>query len=98
MDNGLSVLNWLAANHIPLFEDASTILLKGCLLELNITVVDAVWKLVDNGAKMPTHIVNSFISAYAKCNNMAKAAALFEKEEHKTVVSWNTMINAYTQH
>ncbi|XP_048320484.2 pentatricopeptide repeat-containing protein At2g33680 [Ziziphus jujuba] len=43
------------------------------------------------------YIANSLVNLYAKCGNLFKAKLVFENIHQKDVVSWNCLINAYSQ-
>ncbi|GMY10863.1 pentatricopeptide repeat-containing protein At2g33680 [Fagus crenata] len=43
------------------------------------------------------YLTNSLVNLYAKCGNLVKARIVFDNITHKDVVSWNCLINAYSQ-
>lgn len=50
------------------------------------------------GFNSHVHIANSLISMYSKCGDIIDALYIFEHMHTKDLVSWNSMINGYSQH
>ncbi|RVX15825.1 Pentatricopeptide repeat-containing protein [Vitis vinifera] len=44
------------------------------------------------------YIANSLVNLYAKCQRLREAKFVFERIQNKDVVSWNCIINGYSQH
>lgn len=51
-----------------------------------------------NGLKSVLRINNALINMYAKCGGLDAARAMFEKMPTRNVVSWSSMINAFSMH
>ncbi|XP_052191059.1 pentatricopeptide repeat-containing protein At2g33680 isoform X1 [Diospyros lotus] len=49
------------------------------------------------GSSSCIYIANSLVNLYAKCKHLADAKLVFEEIQHKDVVSWNCLINGYSQ-
>ncbi|KAK7362645.1 hypothetical protein VNO77_04763 [Canavalia gladiata] len=43
------------------------------------------------------YLANSLLNLYAKCGHLSKAKLVFDSIVHKDVVSWNCLINAFSQ-
>ncbi|KAG7968899.1 hypothetical protein I3843_07G003300 [Carya illinoinensis] len=52
-------------------------------------------KLVVSRAISETHVANTLLSLYTKCNALDHADFLFDKMPRKNVVTWTSMITAY---
>ncbi|XP_041017199.1 pentatricopeptide repeat-containing protein At4g39530-like [Juglans microcarpa x Juglans regia] len=52
-------------------------------------------KLVVSRAISETHVANTLLSLYTKCNALDHADLLFDKMPRKNVVTWTSMISAY---
>ncbi|XP_058096641.1 pentatricopeptide repeat-containing protein At4g19191, mitochondrial-like [Magnolia sinica] len=64
----------------------------------NLNVVKAVHSLgIHTGVKADTSVANTWIAAYAKCNDLDSAESVFNgiSMAARTVVSWNSMIAGY---
>ncbi|EOY01069.1 hypothetical protein QUC31_013965 [Theobroma cacao] len=49
------------------------------------------------GSSSCVYLSNSLVNFYAKCGDLSKAKCVFENIQHKDVVSWNCLINGYSQ-
>ncbi|BAT76201.1 hypothetical protein LR48_Vigan01g245800 [Vigna angularis] len=54
-------------------------------------------RILRNGFFSFTHIANAFINLYTKCGHFAEANLVFDNIVHKDVISWNCLINAFSQ-
>lgn len=54
--------------------------------------------LVVCGFEDDVMIRNALVYMYGRCGELQDARVLFEKSRHRTVVSWNAMISALSQH
>ncbi|KAA8524478.1 hypothetical protein F0562_010901 [Nyssa sinensis] len=53
--------------------------------------------IVKTGSSSCVYIANSLVNFYAKCERHIEATLVFEEIEDKDVVSWNCLINGYSQ-
>ncbi|KAH6803095.1 hypothetical protein C2S51_034541 [Perilla frutescens var. frutescens] len=54
--------------------------------------------LRDNGMKPTVTLCNALIDMYAKCGSVEEALDIFLNVQEKSIVSWNTIINALALH
>ncbi|KAF3446855.1 hypothetical protein FNV43_RR12035 [Rhamnella rubrinervis] len=54
-------------------------------------------RIIKTGPSSCIYIANSLVNFYAKCGYLLKANLVFEAIHDKDVVSWNCLINGYTQ-
>ncbi|KAM7279797.1 hypothetical protein ACFE04_006931 [Oxalis oulophora] len=54
-------------------------------------------KIIQMGLQQDTLTSNMLINMYSKCNLIVSARQVFDQMCERTLVSWNTMISAYTQ-
>eukprot|EP01018_Ginkgo_biloba_P003261 Gb_27381 [translate_table: standard] len=54
--------------------------------------------IIRSGIQSDVIVESALIDMYAKCGSIDKARAIFDKMHQRDVVSWNTMIAAYTRH
>ncbi|GMY39392.1 pentatricopeptide repeat-containing protein At2g33680 [Fagus crenata] len=54
-------------------------------------------KATSSSSSTCIYLTNSLVNLYAKCGNLVKARIVFDNITHKDVVSWNCLINAYSQ-
>ncbi|KAE8057326.1 hypothetical protein FH972_014027 [Carpinus fangiana] len=54
-------------------------------------------QIVKTASSTCVYLANSLINFYAKCGHLVKARLVFEKTSDKDVVSWNCLINGYSQ-
>ncbi|KAG4970702.1 hypothetical protein JHK82_036396 [Glycine max] len=54
-------------------------------------------RILVTGSFSSTQIANSLINLYAKCSHFSKANLVFDSINNKDVVSWNCLINAFSQ-
>uniref|UniRef100_A0A0E0M7F0 Uncharacterized protein n=1 Tax=Oryza punctata TaxID=4537 RepID=A0A0E0M7F0_ORYPU len=50
-----------------------------------------------NGVRCTVRLMNALIDMYVKCGSLEMAKTVFERIEHRTVVSWTTMIVGYAK-
>ncbi|CAK8564329.1 unnamed protein product [Lathyrus sativus] len=57
-------------------------------------------RILKNGSLSSIYIANTLFNLYAKSNHLSQALILFNSidDSHKDVVSWNSLINAFSQH
>ncbi|KAI3520041.1 hypothetical protein L1887_09262 [Cichorium endivia] len=53
--------------------------------------------IIKTGSTHCSYIANSLVNFYAKCHLLVEAHLAFESIENKDVVSWNSLINGYSQ-
>ncbi|KAM0952183.1 putative tetratricopeptide-like helical domain superfamily [Dioscorea sansibarensis] len=99
LDNAVSIFSLM--KHENVSPDSVTVLcllrICACLGSLSCTsVVHAL--ICKMGYESDTHVETSLLDVYAKCGNLHIARLLFDKMTSKTVVSWNSMIQAYGIH
>ena len=54
--------------------------------------------MIDTGFNMEVSMNNKFISMYSKFDNLEDAHRVFDEMIEQNVVSWTTVIGAYTRH
>ncbi|KAF5742350.1 pentatricopeptide repeat-containing protein [Tripterygium wilfordii] len=54
-------------------------------------------KIIKTGSFSCIYISNSLVNFYAKCGHLVEANLVFEEITDKDVVSWNSLINGYSQ-
>ncbi|XP_027332205.1 pentatricopeptide repeat-containing protein At2g33680 [Abrus precatorius] len=54
-------------------------------------------RILRNGSFSSTYIANSLLLLYAKCGHLSKANIVFDNIVQKDVVTWNCLINAFSQ-
>jgi pentatricopeptide repeat protein len=54
-------------------------------------------QIIKTASSTCVYLANSLINFYAKCGHLVKATFVFEKISDKDVVSWNCLINGYSQ-
>ncbi|XWS24560.1 hypothetical protein CRYUN_Cryun28dG0113100 [Craigia yunnanensis] len=54
-------------------------------------------RIVQTGSSSCVYLSNSLINFYAKCGDLSRAKRVFENIQDKDVVSWNCLINGYSQ-
>ncbi|XP_022769289.1 pentatricopeptide repeat-containing protein At2g33680 [Durio zibethinus] len=54
-------------------------------------------RIVQSGSSSCVYLSNSLVNLYAKCGDLSKAKRVFENIQDKDVVSWNCLINGYSQ-
>eukprot|EP01018_Ginkgo_biloba_P013194 Gb_32453 [translate_table: standard] len=54
-------------------------------------------EIIRSGYQFDVFLGNSLVDMYAKCGSMKNARHMFDKMPQRDVVSWNTMISAYTR-
>jgi len=55
-------------------------------------------KVITNGYQSDSLAMNALIDMYAKCGSIEKANKLFDKLNHRDLISWNSMIGGYAMH
>ncbi|KAF0894446.1 hypothetical protein E2562_039088 [Oryza meyeriana var. granulata] len=50
-----------------------------------------------NGVRCTVRLMNTMMDMYVKCGSLELAVSVFERIEHRTVVSWTTMIVGYAK-
>ncbi|XP_040383926.1 pentatricopeptide repeat-containing protein At2g22410, mitochondrial-like [Oryza brachyantha] len=50
-----------------------------------------------NGVRCTVRLMNAIMDMYVKCGSLELAKSVFERIEHRTVVSWTTMIVGYAK-
>ncbi|OMO99788.1 Dynein light chain, type 1/2 [Corchorus olitorius] len=69
-----------------------------CTKEKNLSRGRAVHaRIIRTGSSSCIYLSNSLINLYAKCGDLSKARRVFENIQDKDVVSWNCLINGYSQ-
>lgn len=53
--------------------------------------------IIKTGHFSSTHIANTLINLYAKCQHLPQSNLIFQDIQEKDIVSYNTLINAYSQ-
>ncbi|KAK7265113.1 hypothetical protein RJT34_32729 [Clitoria ternatea] len=53
--------------------------------------------ILRNGSISCSYLANTLLNFYAKCGHLSKANLVFDNIVHKDVVSWNSLINAFSQ-
>lgn len=53
--------------------------------------------MIKNGIRNDVLVTNYLINMYARCGSIKDARDLFEKMPERSLVSWNTVVSAYTQ-
>ncbi|KAJ6757381.1 PENTATRICOPEPTIDE REPEAT-CONTAINING PROTEIN [Salix koriyanagi] len=53
---------------------------------------------IKNGFVSDVFVVNALMQTYTECNSIVSARLLFDKMSERDVVSWSTMIRAYSRH
>lgn len=54
-------------------------------------------EIIKSGSFSCVYLANSLVNFYAKCGRLNEAELVFEAVEDKDVVSWNCLINGYSQ-
>ncbi|KAL6987159.1 hypothetical protein U1Q18_012914 [Sarracenia purpurea var. burkii] len=54
-------------------------------------------QIIQTGSSSCVYIANSLVNFYAKCGHLAEAKLVFEEIVDKDEVSWNCLINGYSQ-
>ncbi|XVE56233.1 hypothetical protein DITRI_Ditri03aG0221700 [Diplodiscus trichospermus] len=54
-------------------------------------------RIVRTGSSSCIYLSNSLVNFYAKCGDLSRAKLVFENIKDKDVVSWNCLINGYSQ-
>lgn len=54
-------------------------------------------QIITTGFSSCVYIANSLVNLYAKCGSLLKAQLVFQSIHQKDAVSWNCLINAYSQ-
>lgn len=54
-------------------------------------------RIVQTGSSSCIYLSNSLVNFYAKCGDLSNAKRVFENIQDKDVVSWNCLINGYSQ-
>ncbi|MCO5566473.1 hypothetical protein L7F22_020150 [Adiantum nelumboides] len=54
--------------------------------------------VIERGLESDLVIKSGLVNLYAKCGKLADAHCLFQKMEIRNIITWNSMISAYTQH
>ncbi|KAJ8762310.1 hypothetical protein K2173_007467 [Erythroxylum novogranatense] len=54
-------------------------------------------QIIRVGCSSCIYLANSLVNLYAKCGNLAKAKLVFDNISHRVVVTWNCLINGYSQ-
>ncbi|TKY54717.1 Pentatricopeptide repeat-containing protein [Spatholobus suberectus] len=54
-------------------------------------------RILRNGSFSSPYLANTLLNLYAKCGHFPKANLVFDSIVHKDVVSWNCLINAFSQ-
>lgn len=55
-------------------------------------------RIIKSTSSYCVYIANSLINFYAKCQRLPEAKSVFERIHNKDVVSWNCIINGFSQH
>ncbi|KDP36856.1 hypothetical protein JCGZ_08147 [Jatropha curcas] len=54
-------------------------------------------QIIKSASSSCIYLANSLVNFYAKCGNLPKAKLVFERIRDKDVISWNCLINSYSQ-
>ena len=54
--------------------------------------------MIDTGFNLEVSLNNKFISMYAEFDNLEDIRQVFDEMMERNMVSWTTMIGAYTRH
>eukprot|EP01018_Ginkgo_biloba_P003193 Gb_13221 [translate_table: standard] len=55
-------------------------------------------EIIRNGFQCTVFVQNTLVDTYANCGSIEKARHVFDKMPQRDIVSWNTMIAAYSRH
>ncbi|KAH7661998.1 Tetratricopeptide-like helical domain-containing protein [Dioscorea alata] len=99
LDDAVSVFSLM--KHEKISPDLVTILclLRICAFLGSLSCTSVLHAFIcKNGYDSDAHVETSLLDVYAKCGDLHIARLLFDKMNSKTVVSWNSMIQAYGIH
>ncbi|GMN38438.1 hypothetical protein TIFTF001_007659 [Ficus carica] len=54
-------------------------------------------RILKSGRSSCVYLANSLVNLYAKCGDLRRAELVFDNSEEKDVVSWNCLINGFSQ-